>query len=46
MAIRLSIIGKGSFGRVYLAPLNGINYALKCCAFPKDNSTEIIDKEI
>jgi len=46
MAIRWNVLGKGSFGNVYLATLNGIDYALKCCVLPKDDSTAILDKEI
>ena len=46
MAIRWNILGKGSFGNVYLVTLNGIDYALKCCLLPKDDSSAILDKEI
>ena len=46
MSIRQNILGKGSFGHVYLVTLNGIDYALKCCLLPKDDSSAILDKEI
>ncbi len=46
MTIRCNILGKGSFGHVYQVTLNGIDYALKCCVLPKDDSTAILDKEI